>query len=237
MAAPVCFRSSRKISPFARYFLQEKRLTGSLVQRLCTATTANNSSQNSHTSNNGINKEAEQKSDSSVADLEKKLKDEGDKFETAKKKFAEDLKALDDKYKRALAETENVRTRMRKQVEDAKVFGIQGFCKDLLEVADVLDQATQSVPSEELKKNEHLNTLFKGLNMTNTQLLKVFSRHGLTKLSPEVGEKFDPYVHEALFEVPAAEGQDGGTVAVCQKTGFKLHERTLRPATVGVFKS
>jgi len=138
---------------------------------------------------------------------------------------------------RALAETENVRTRMKKQIDDTKLFGIQGFCKDLLEVADVLDQATESVPKQELDNNQHLRSLFDGLIMTNTQLLTVFKRHGLVKLEPKVGDKFDPHFHEALFEVPTPQGQEGGTIAVLQKTGFLLHERTIRPATVGVFKA
>lgn len=143
---------------------------------------------------------------------------------------------LQDKYKRALAEVENVRIRMKKQVEDTKLFGIQGFCKDLLEVADILEQATGTVPTEELEKNQHLKTLFEGMTMTNGQLLKVFSKHGLEKVAPEVGEKFDPHYHEALFQVPAPEGGEAGTVAIMEKKGYKLHNRTLRPALVGVFK-
>ncbi|KAL4232168.1 GrpE protein 1 [Mactra antiquata] len=163
------------------------------------------------------------------SEIETKLTEERDKLKI-------DLKDMKDNYIRALAETENVRTRMRKQVDDAKIFGIQGFCKDLLEVADILDQATGSVPAEELDKNSHLKSLFDGLNMTNTQLLKVFGRHGLEKISPDVGDKFDPFYHEALFQVPKQESNEEGTIAATQKTGFKLHDRTIRPALVGVFK-
>jgi len=143
---------------------------------------------------------------------------------------------LQDKYKRALAEVENVRLRMKKQIDDTKLFGIQGFCKDLFEVADILDQATGSVPKEEMGKNQHLKLLFDGMSMTNAQLLKVFTKNGLTKVAPEIGEKFDPHSHEALFQVPAPAGNEDGTVAIVEKTGFKLHSRTLRPALVGVFK-
>lgn len=78
-----------------------------------------------------------------------------------------------DKYKRALAETENVRQRFRKQLEDSKLYAVQGFCKDLLEVADILGTATSSIPQEELDKNEHLKNLFEGLLMTELQLQKV----------------------------------------------------------------
>ena len=143
-----------------------------------------------------------------------------------------------DKYVRALAETENVRKRMKKQVDEAKIFGIQGFCKDLLEVADILNQATDSTPKEELDQNKHLKALYEGLTLTNSQMLKVFARHELRPIIPSEGEKFDPFLHEAMFQVPAGEEKEkDGTIAVIQKTGFKLHDRTLRPALVGVFKA
>jgi molecular chaperone GrpE len=143
---------------------------------------------------------------------------------------------LQDKYIRSLAETENVRQRLMKQVNDAKLYGIQGFCKDLLEVADILQTATATVPQDKLPVNPHLKDLFEGLTMTDTQLQKVFSKHGLHPIQPAEGEKFDPNIHEALFQVPAP-GKEEQTVAVVQKIGYKLHERTLRPALVGVFKT
>jgi len=163
-----------------------------------------------------------------IAALETNLSEETSKLN-------DKLKDMQDKYMRSLAETENVRTRMKKQVDDAKLFGIQGFCKDLLDVADILGKATESVPSEQLQLNQHLSDLFSGLTMTETQLQKVFSRHGLVKIAPEDGEKFDPNFHEALFEQPIP-GKEGGTVAVTTKVGYKLHERTIRPALVGVVK-
>ena len=126
---------------------------------------------------------------------------------------------------------------MQKQIDDAKLFGIQGFCKDLLEVGDILNKATESVPPEELNNgNPHLKNLYEGLTMTETQLTKVFSRHGLQLINPSEGDKFDPNVHEALFEQPVP-GKEPGTVAIVTKTGYTLHSRTLRPALVGVFKA
>ena len=129
---------------------------------------------------------------------------------------------------------------MTKQVDDAKLFGIQGFCKDLLEVSDILGTAVSSVPKEELTdSNPHLVNLYQGLNMTESQLIKVFKKHGLESIKPSEGEKFDPHFHEALFQVPiqSVETQEADTVAIVQKIGFKLHKRTLRPALVGVFKA
>lgn len=75
--------------------------------------------------------------------------------------------------------------------------------------------------------------------MTESQLMKVFNKHGLESISPSLGDKFDPNFHEALFQVPvqAAEAQVPDTIAIVQKIGYKLHNRTLRPALVGVFKT
>lgn len=152
-----------------------------------------------------------------------------------KTQLEEQLKDMTEKYKRALADTENLRTRSQKMIEDAKIYGIQGFCKDLLEVADILEKATESVPKEEVtNQNPHLKNLYDGLVMTEVQIQKVFTKHGLVKLNPD-GQKFDPYEHEALFHAPI-EGKEPGSVAVVTKVGYKLHGRTLRPALVGVAK-
>ncbi|XP_028330952.1 grpE protein homolog 1, mitochondrial [Gouania willdenowi] len=154
----------------------------------------------------------------------------------AKSQVEEQLKDMTEKYKRALADTENLRTRTQKMIEDAKLYGIQGFCKDLLEVADILEKATESVPKEEVtSQNPHLKNLYDGLVMTEVQIQKVFTKHGLVKLNPD-GAKFDPYEHEALFHAPV-EGKEPGTVAIVTKVGYKLHGRTLRPALVGVAKA
>lgn len=90
--------------------------------------------------------------------------------------------------------------RLTKQVSEAKIFGIQSFCKDLLDVADVLSKATESVPKEEVgTNNPHLKNLYEGLLMTEAQLKSVFKRHGLEVVNP-VEEKFNPNFHEALFQ-------------------------------------
>jgi len=142
---------------------------------------------------------------------------------------------LTDKYKRALADGENLRNRLTKQINEAKIFGIQGFCKDLLDVADVLSKATESVPKDEINdKNPHLKNLYEGLVMTETQLQNVFKRHGLEQVNP-LNEKFNPNYHEALFQ-QEFEGKEAGTVVVVSKIGYKLHDRVLRPALVGVAK-
>lgn len=188
-------------------------------QRMCTA---------AQQPNNPVQESEEEKS-------KKQEEHSTEQLAAEKAKLEDQVKEVTDKYKRALADTENLRQRSKKMVEDAKLYGIQGFCKDLLEVADILEKATESVPKEEIKdENPHLKNLFEGLVMTEGQMQKVFKKHGIVKLNP-VGAKFNPYEHEALFHSPV-EGKEPGTVALVTKVGYKLHERTLRPALVGVVK-
>ena len=124
---------------------------------------------------------------------------------------------------------------MTRQIEDARLFGIQGFSRDILDVADVLEKAIESVPETEVRKdvNPQLFSLFEGLKMTDTQLQNVFQKNGLVRINP-VGEAFDPAFHEALFEIP---GENPGTVGVVSKVGYILNGRTVRPAIVGVIKA
>jgi len=159
-----------------------------------------------------------------------------EKMEADAKKLTEERDEFKDKYKRSLAETENVRNRMQKQISDAKIFGIQGFCKDLLEVADILEKAVEATPKDNMDSNQELKDLFNGLTMTETQLLKVFGKHGLTRVDPAAGDKFDPNFHEALFQLPVAD-KENNTVAVVTQKGFALNGRTLRAAKVGVVKN
>lgn len=119
-------------------------------------------------------------------------------------------------------------------MDDAKQFGIQSFCKDLLSVADTLALASENIPAEQLE-NAVVKSMHEGLKLTESQLLKVFKDHGVETINPE-GEKFDPNFHEALFQQPIPD-KEPGTVFVVTKIGYKLNERVLRPAMVGVVKN
>uniref|UniRef100_A0A1B0D6T2 GrpE protein homolog n=1 Tax=Phlebotomus papatasi TaxID=29031 RepID=A0A1B0D6T2_PHLPP len=169
--------------------------------------------------------ESEKKLTALLEELNKQLSTEKDKSSE-----------LLDKYKRALADGENLRVRLTKQIEDAKQFGIQSFCKDLLEVSDILATATDTVPKEEVTdKNPHLKSLYEGLTMTKASLDQVFKRHGLERVNP-LNEKFNPNLHEALFQLEN-KSVEPNTVIEVSKIGYKLKERCIRPAVVGVSKS
>ncbi|XP_064536060.1 grpE protein homolog, mitochondrial [Drosophila montana] len=172
--------------------------------------------------------------DTAAAEQKKTLSPEIERLTQELAAAKEQNSELLDKYKRALADSENMRTRLNKQINDAKIFGIQSFCKDLLEVADTLGHATQAVPKEKLNGNADLKNLFEGLTMTRAALLQVFKRHGLEPIDP-INQKFDPNMHEALFQKDDAT-VEANTVVEVTKLGYKLQERCIRPALVGVSK-
>lgn len=127
---------------------------------------------------------------------------------------------------------------MRKEISDSKVYAIQAFCKDLLTVADILSTAVNTAPTESSQNTEtdkKWGDFFEGVKMTKGELMSVFKRHGLVQFTPEKGEKFDPNKHEAMFQAPVPDLKPG-LVAHVQTSGYLLHDRTLRPAQVGVSK-
>jgi len=65
------------------------------------------------------------------------------------------------------------------------------------------------------------------------ELLNVFTKHGIRVIDPQVGDKFDPQHHEAMFEAPVP-GTKAGEIIQVSAQGFMLHDRILRPAQVGV---
>jgi len=138
----------------------------------------------------------------------------------------------------AYAEMENVRTIARRDVDNAKTYAIQGFAKHLLDVMDNLTRAVAAVPPEAAHDKDghpHLTALVEGLDLTQMQLMKVFQSHGLKQFG-EVGEKFDPNLHDAMFEYEDPSGTPG-SIGQLLKTGYKLHDRVIRPAQVGTIKA
>jgi molecular chaperone GrpE len=145
-----------------------------------------------------------------------------------------EVASLKDQLLRALAETENLRRRSRRERDDALKYAAVPFIRDLVGATDNLRRAMDSVSPEALEADEHLKNLMAGLEMTETELATVFERHHIVKIYP-MGERLDPHSHEAMFEVPDPETPSGTVVQVVQ-AGYRLHDRLLRPAQVGVAK-
>jgi molecular chaperone GrpE len=140
-----------------------------------------------------------------------------------------------DKMLRTLAEMENLRTRTRREVADAKTYGITGFARDVLEIADNLQRTLDAV-SAEAKANADpgLKALIEGVELTERSLLNALEKNGVKKFDPS-GEKFDPNFQQAMYEVPDPSVPAGTVVQVVQ-AGYMIGERVLRPALVGVAK-
>lgn len=140
---------------------------------------------------------------------------------------------LTDQLLRALAEAENMRRRSQREIEDARKYAVANFARDVLTVADNLRRALDAVP-EDAAASEDLKALSEGVGLTERELLAMMERHGIRKVNP-MGEKFDPNLHQAMFEADTP-GADPGTVIEVAQAGFVIGERLLRPAMVGVAK-
>jgi molecular chaperone GrpE len=140
---------------------------------------------------------------------------------------------LKDKLLRLMAEMENLRRRTEREVADAKAYGVTSFARDMLGAADNLRRALESMPDDAKAALEGPSkALVEGVELTERDFLKTLERHGVRKLAPE-GQKFDPNMHQAMFESPHATVPKGHVMAVVQ-TGYAIGERVLRPAFVGV---
>jgi len=140
-----------------------------------------------------------------------------------------------DKMLRTLAEMENLRQRTRREVADAKIYGITGFARDVLDIADNLQRALDAVPPEaRAAADPGLKALIEGVELTERSLLNALEKNGVKKFDP-AGQKFDPNFQQAMYEVPDPSVPSGTVVQVVQ-AGFTIGERVLRPALVGVSK-
>ena len=142
---------------------------------------------------------------------------------------------LKDKLLRTLADMENMRRRTEREVADARAYGIANFARDMLTVADNFQRAIDSLPAEAREAAEPAwKALIEGIELTERDMLKTLERHGVKRLDPQ-GQKFDPNLHQAMFEVTDPSVLSGTVVQVVQ-TGYSIGDRVLRPALVGVAK-
>lgn len=135
-----------------------------------------------------------------------------------------------DRFMRALADAENMRKRADRDRREAEIYGASRLARDLLSIFDNLHRALDAVTDETRAQN---SAFVEGIELTMREVLNVFGRHGISPISPEVGDRFDPAIHEAMFEAPLP-GTSAGDIIQVQAKGFFLHERLLRPAQVGV---
>ena len=140
---------------------------------------------------------------------------------------------LRDRFMRALADAENARKRGERDRREAEQYGGSRLARDVLPVYDNLRRALDAAGEEQ---RQAAAALIEGVELTLRELLHVFGKHGITVVTPQVGDAFDPQVHQAMFEAPVP-GTKAGDIIQVMTEGFLLHDRLLRPAPVGVSSS
>jgi len=140
---------------------------------------------------------------------------------------------LKDNMLRALAETDNVRKRANRQIEDARLYAVEKFARDMLNVSDNLARAIDAVPAEaRASASDVMRAALEGVELTQKELVSVLSRHGVTAIDAAPGAAFDPALHQAVTQVPSQ--HPAGSVAELYQSGWRIGDRTLRAAMVAV---
>ena len=137
---------------------------------------------------------------------------------------------LRDKLLRTYAEMENLRKRLERDRKDAETYGGTKLARELLPVHDNLKRALDAATPEQ---REASAALFEGIELTQRELLNAFEKHKITRIHPAEGDRFDPKLHQAMFEAPMP-GVEAGCVLQVMTEGFMIGDRLLRPAQVGV---
>ncbi|HVI53123.1 MAG TPA: nucleotide exchange factor GrpE [Candidatus Sulfotelmatobacter sp.] len=145
-----------------------------------------------------------------------------------------EVSALKDQLLRAVAETENVRRRLEQQAEDRGKYAVAGFAKDMLQVADNLRRALESIPADARENDSMAHKLAEGVELTERVMLSAFERYNIKKVEA-LGQRFDPHLHQAMMEVEDP-NQPSGMVVLEMQAGYVIADRLLRPAMVGVSK-
>ncbi len=141
-----------------------------------------------------------------------------------------EVAGLKDRLMRSLAEQENLRKRAERDRRDAETYGGQKLARDLLSVSDNMKRALETVKEEQREANKGL---IEGIELTQRELLAAFAKHKIVPVAPEVGDKFDPNIHQAMFEAPFPDVKAGHILQVMAE-GYMIGDRLLRPAQVGV---
>lgn len=150
-------------------------------------------------------------------------------------KLQEEIAKLKDSYLRAMAETENVRNRAKRENEDTAKYAVTKFAREMVNILENLVRASESITPEARASNDIVKSVADGIDMTTKELTGIFERSGIKRIHP-LGEKFDHNLHQAVAQVESADAEPGTVLSVLQ-AGYILHDRLLRPAMVNVAKT
>lgn len=142
------------------------------------------------------------------------------------------IEELSDRLLRTVAESENLRRRYEKQIEETREYSVTAFAKDLISVVDNLDRAIKFQPQN---PTTEVQNILDGVLMTHKELYSIFTKHGISPIEPKEGEKFDYNLHFAISQVDNPSYERDTIVGIMQ-VGYKIRDRLLRPASVSVAK-
>ena len=179
-----------------------------------------------------LDEETEESNADEKISFENENTEENKEAEVLEKLLAENAKLKDD-YLRAFAEAENTKKRCQQEIDKNNKFAVANFAKELLVVADNLQRAIDAASKEE--NNEACEGLLKGIELTQSELTKVFDKFNIHKMDI-MGTVFDPNFHQVIQEV-ADESKPSGTIIAEIQTGYMINDRILREAMVVVTKA
>ena len=181
-------------------------------------------------------KSQEQNPDNSATADEQQVAENNQEIKQEEKQpemtLEDQVKDLEDRNLRLLAEMQNMRNRHQKDLKDAREYAVAGFANDMIALSEDIYRAREAIPNAE---DEIYKKILQGIDLTIDELKKVFAKHGIERVAPNKGEKFDYQVHQAIAQVPTNEVDDGCIVGLIA-AGYKIKERILKPAMVAVAK-
>ena len=146
----------------------------------------------------------------------------------------EEVAKVRDQWVRAVAETDNIRKRSQRDLEENSRYAVTGFARDMVSVLENLKRASESIPHDKASETPLLKTIAEGVDLTLKELLNIFQNYNITRLDPQ-GAKFDHNHHQAVAQVERDDVPPGTVVQVVQ-AGYVIHDRLLQPAMVVVSK-
>lgn len=144
-----------------------------------------------------------------------------------------ELALMRDRWLRSEAEMQNLRTRTKREVEDARAYAVQKFARDVAEAAENLRRGLEALPAPEEGEAELLTKLRGGFEGVERAFLSLLERNGV-KRHEAAGQPFDPELHQAMAQQPPPEGVAAGTVIQAWTPAWTLNGRLLKPAMVVV---
>ena len=209
------------------YEYKHVNINSSIRRMMSSNSTENNKDNNTDNNNNNNNNNNEKSQTDSSSNQDQEIL----------QKLQKEIKDLKDQVIRSYAEEENVRRIAKRDVENAKSYANEKMAKAMLDVADNLDRALAAIPIEERTNSttepNTLTTFIEGITMTEKNLQKIFIQFNIIKYG-QVGDIFNPSLHDALFQIPDA-SKESGTIGQVLKSGYKLKDRVIRAAQVGTF--